>query len=77
MKYSTDLLKIKGKVEGEYKYPTLNELFKYLTNEDLTNYFNPLKAKDCVDANTICLLNLIKQEDKLKEWLEGKIDKVY
>ena len=54
-----------------------SELFNHMTNSNMGDYFNPDTARGCVDATTVSFIKLIEQNDKLKQWLEGKIDKIY
>ena len=59
MKASTNLCKIKNNsYSDEYKYPSLNELYRFLFNKELTNAHNALSD---VRATTECFLELNKR----------------
>ena len=77
MRYTTPLLKLPGKFKGQHKYPSLAELFKYCTNSNIEDYYNAHDAEQDVSATVVCLLSLIKEDEKLKQWLKGEIENIY
>lgn len=77
MKFSTNLMKLKGRQPGQYKFPTLAELFNYLTGRNMTDHYKAHDADGDVSATVHCLLELINQNADLKLWFKGEKESIY
>lgn len=77
MKYSTELLKLPSNYTGKYKFPKLEELFKWLTDKDMNDYFKAHDAAGDVDATATCLLLLLQKDEQLLKWFKGEIENIY
>ena len=77
MKFSTNLLKLKGRNEGQYKFPTLQELFKHLTGQEMSDHYKAHDAEGDVSATVHCLLELINQNADLALWFKGEKESIY
>lgn len=77
MKYSTNLLKLPGYKAGQYKFPKLEELFKYLTESEMSEHYNAHDAGEDVKATVICLASLLQQREEVLEWFKGGEKSIY
>lgn len=77
MKFATELLKLPGRYAGQFKYPTLSELFSYLTEQNLEDFHTAHDALGDVNATRDCLLLLLKEQPKLLQWFSKEIEDIY
>lgn len=72
MKYSTFLLKIPNTYNG-FKFPKLEELYKYLFNEEMGIKHKAHDAMGDVDATVDCLLKLLIDSKDLRNYFSKTI----
>ena len=80
MKFSTNLVKIPNpnpKYPNQFKFPRLEELFKYLFNISLRDSHQAHDAYGDVEATRACLIELIKRDSRLLQWFKGEIAHIY
>lgn len=77
MKYSTQLLKIPGYKSNQYKFPKLEELFKHLTDAEMSEHYKAHDAEGDVAATVVCLARLMQDQEALREWLKGGEQSIY
>ncbi len=77
MKYSTNIMQLPSTYEGQFKFPKLEQLFKYTTGVEMTELFGAHDALEDVKATSICILKLIEQQPEFAKWLKGEIKSIY
>lgn len=72
MKATTDIVALPSRFKtGEYKYPTLSELYKHLFNKELSDVYSAHDALEDVLATTDCVVELYKTSERFKKLIEG------
>lgn len=69
MEFTTPILKLEGKY-GNYKFPKLEELYEYLFQKSMHETHEAHNALGDVNATVECLLELIRTQEPLLEWLQ-------
>ena len=77
MKYSTDIMQLPSTYPNQFKFPKLEQLFKYTTGVDMNDMFKAHDALEDTQATTIALLKLIEQQPELAKWFKGEIESIY
>lgn len=77
MKFSTNLLKLPSRYEGQYKFPKLEELFTHLTGANMADHYKAHDADGDVSATIHCLVELINQVPDVKQWFKGEKQSIY
>jgi len=77
MKYTTNLLQLPNTKGKGFKFPRLDELFKYLTKQDMKDFYQAHDANGDVDATIHCFIELLAQDPKLVAWLKNETTAIY
>lgn len=81
MLYSTPILKLeprdKTKHPDSLRYPTIDELYKYLFDSDISNVYEHNNAYNDTLATADCLLELLKTDSKVLAWFKREITMLY
>lgn len=81
MLYTTEILKFPPRNPernpGTFRYPLLDELYKYLKDNDISNIYEHDNALNNVLATEDCLLELLSTDKKVLSWFKGEIQVIY
>lgn len=80
MLYSTNILQLpptNPKFTGTFKYPSIDELYKYLLDEDIETKYEHNNAMNNTLATEDCLLELFKSDSKVLSWFKGELLTIY
>ena len=81
MLYSTPILQLPprdiAKFPDSFKYPTIDELYKYQFDEEITNKYEHNNAFNNMLATEDCLLEILRTDDKVLSWFKREIEVLY
>ena len=81
MLYSTPILKLTPKditkYPDSYRYPTIDELYRYLFDSEITNKYEHDNAFNNTLATEDCLLELFKTDNKMLSWFKREVEVLY
>jgi DNA polymerase III epsilon subunit-like protein len=77
MKYMTNVIKLPNTKGNGFKFPSLAELFYFLTDLKLSDYYKAHDAEGDVNATIHCFIEMLNQDQKLVAWLKNETTAIY